>query len=104
MEIKLLIDDKEKTFVSNFISARMLRRTLEISKKVNFNDMSPEELDTMVDFIVEIFKGQFTRDDVYDGIASKELIPTITKCINEIVGEVAVATGVDEKNEVREIQ
>ena len=83
MEIKLLIDDKEKTFVSDFISARMLRRTLEISKQVNFNDMSPEELDTMVDFIVEIFKGKFTRDDVYDGIASR-LIPTITKCINEL--------------------
>lgn len=99
MEIKLLIDDKEKTFVSDFISARMLRRTLEISKQVNFNDMSPEELDTMVDFIVEIFKSKFTRDDVYDGIASKELIPTITKCINEIVGEVAIATGVDEKND-----
>ena len=99
MEIKLLIDDKEKTFVSNFISARLLRRTLEISKQVNFNDVSPEELDTMVDFIVEIFKSKFTRDDVYDGIASKELIPTITKCINEIVGEVAIATGVDEKND-----
>ena len=99
MEIKLLIDDKEKTFVSNFISARLLRRTLEKSKQVNFNDMSPEELDTMVDFIVEIFKSKFTRDDVYDGIASKELIPTITKCINEIVGEVAIATGVDEKND-----
>lgn len=98
MEIKLLIDDKEKTFVSDFISARMLRRTLEISKQVNFNDMSPKELDTMVDLIVEIFKGKFTRDDVYDGIASKELIPTITKCINEIVGEVALVTGVDEKN------
>ena len=99
MEIKLLIDDKEKTFVSNFISARLLSRTHEISKQVNFNDMSPEELDTMVDFIVEIFKSKFTRDDVYDGIASKELIPTITKCINEIVGEVAIATGVDEKND-----
>ena len=99
LEIKLLFDGKEKTFVSDFISARMLRRTLEISKKVNFNDMAPEELDTMVDFIVEIFKNKFTRDDVYDGIASKELIPTITKCINEIVGEVALATGADEKND-----
>lgn len=99
MDIKLLIDNKEKTFVSDFISARMLRKTLEISKKVNFNDMSPEELDTMVDFVVEIFKGKFTRDDVYDGISSKELIPTITRCINEIVGEVAVTTGADEKNE-----
>lgn len=104
MDIKLIIDGKEKAFVSDFISARMLRKTLEVSKKVNFNDMSPEELDTMVDFVVEVFKGKFSRDDVYDGISSKELIPTITRCINEIVGEVAVVTGVDEKNEVREIQ
>ena len=99
MEIKLRVEDKDKTFVSEFISARMLRRTLEISEKVNFNDMKAEELDTMVDFIVELFKDKFTRDEVYDGLASNELIPTITRCINEVVGEVAVVTGVDEKNE-----
>ena len=99
MEIKLIVDNKEKTYVSDFISARMLRRTLEISEKVNFNDMKAEELDTMVDFIVELFKDKFTRDEVYDGLASNELIPTITRCINEVVGEVAVVTGVDEKNE-----
>lgn len=99
MEIKLIVDNKEKTYVADFISARMLRRTLEISEKVNFNDMKAEELDTMVDFIVELFKSQFTRDEVYDGLASNELIPTITRCINEVVGEVVVVTGVDEKNE-----
>ncbi|HZJ99104.1 MAG TPA: hypothetical protein VFC79_03815 [Tissierellaceae bacterium] len=99
MEIKLIVDNKEKTYVADFISARMLRRTLEISEKVNFNDMKADELDTMVDFIVELFKSQFTRDSVYDGLASNELIPTITRCINEVVGEVAVVTGVDEKNE-----
>ncbi len=98
MEIKLRVDDKEKTYVVDFISARMLRRTLEISKKVNFNDMTAEELDTMVDFIVELFKNKFTRDDVYDGLSSSELIPTITRCITEVVGEVAEVTGVDEKN------
>ncbi len=99
MEIKLIVDNKEKTYVADFISARMLRRTLEISEEVNFNDMKAEELDTMVDFIVELFKDKFTRDEVYDGLASNELIPTITRCINEVVGEVAVVTGVDEKNE-----
>lgn len=99
MEIKLIVDNKEKTYVADFISARMLRRTLEISEDVNFNDMKAEELDTMVDFIVELFKGKFSRDEVYDGLASNELIPTITRCINEVVGEVAVVTGVDEKNE-----
>lgn len=99
MEIKLRVGDKDKTFVSDFISARMLRRTLEISEKVNFNDMKADELDTMVDFIVELFKEKFTRDEVYDGLASNELITTITRCINEVVGEVAVVTGVDEKND-----
>jgi hypothetical protein len=98
VEIKLLVEDTEKTFVADFISARMLRRTLEISKNVNFNDMSAEELDTMVDFIVELFKNQFSRDDVYDGLSSNELIPTITRCITEVVGEVAETTGVNEKN------
>lgn len=98
MDIKLLIDGKEKTFVSDFISARMLRRTLEISKKINFNDMTAEELDTMVDFIVELFKDKFTRDDAYDGLSSNELIPTITRCITEVVGQVGEVTGVDEKN------
>ena len=39
MDIKLIIEGKEKTFVADFISARMLRRTLEISKEVNFNDI-----------------------------------------------------------------
>lgn len=98
MEIKLIVEGKEKTYVADFISARMLRRTLEISENVNFNDMKAEELDTMVDFIVELFKAKFTRDEVYDGLASNKLIPTITRCINEVVGEVAVVTGVDEKN------
>ena len=27
-----------------------------------------------------------------DGLASKDLIPTITKCINEVVGEVSSVT------------
>lgn len=98
MDIKLLIEGKEKTFVANFISARMLRRTLEISKEVNFNDMKAEELDKVIDFIVDLFQKQFTRDDVYDGISSKELIPNILKCLNGVVGEVTDATGVDEKN------
>lgn len=98
MEIKLRVDNKEKTYLVDFISARMLRRTLEISKKINFSDMNAEELDTMVDFVVELFKNKFSRDDVYDGLSSNELIPTITRCITEVVGKVAEVTGVDEKN------
>lgn len=99
MQITLKIDGKNKTFVTDFISARMVRRTIEVSKGINFNDMNPEELDQMVGFIVELFSNKFTIDDVYDGLSSKELIPTMMNCINEIVGELGGATAGTEKNE-----
>lgn len=99
MEITLRIDNKDKNFIAGFISARMVRRTVEVAKDINFENISPEELDKLMDYIVELFGNQFTRDEVYDGLSSKSLIPTITKCINEVVGAMGDATGDKEKNE-----
>ena len=99
MDITLRIDKKDKTFTAGFISARMVRRTIEVSQGVNFENISPDELDKLIDYIVELFGSQFTRDDVYDGLSSKELIPTITNCINEVVGQMGDATKGEGKNE-----
>ena len=99
MEITLKIDNKDKSFVAGFISARMVRRTVEVAKNINYENISPEELDKLMDYIVELFDNQFTRDEIYDGLSSKSLIPTITKCINEVVGAMDDATGDKEKNE-----
>ena len=99
MEIVLKKDKKEKTYTTGFISARMVRRTIEVSQGVDFDNISPEELDKLIDYIVELFGNQFTRDDVYDGLQSKDLIPTITKCINEVVGEMSEVTAGDGKNQ-----
>lgn len=99
MKIVLRIDGKEKTFLADFISARMMRRTIEISKGINFEDISVDELDTMVEYLVQLFGKQFTIDDVYDGLPSKELIPKLIQCINEVVGEMGTATEGEEKNE-----
>jgi hypothetical protein len=52
-----------------------------------------------MDYIVELFGNQFTRDELYDGLASKNLIPTITECINEVVGAVGEVTAGEGKNE-----
>lgn len=92
MEIILRIDGKDKTFTTGFISARMVRRTIAVSQDINFDNISPEELDKLMDYIVELFGNQFTRDELYDGLASKDLIPTITRCINEVVGAMGEAT------------
>ena len=99
MELILKKDKKEKTYTTGFISARMVRRTIEVSQGVDFDNISPEELDKLIDYIVELFGNQFTRDDVYDGLQSKDLIPTITKCINEVVGEMTEGTAGEGKNQ-----
>ena len=99
MEIILKIDKKDKTYTAGFISARMVRRTIEVSNGINFESLKPEELDKLIDYIVELFGGQFTRDDVYDGLASKDLLPTIMNCINEVVGGMTESTKGEEKNE-----
>ena len=99
MELILKKDKKEKTYTTGFISARMVRRTIEVSRGVDFDNITPEELDKLIDYIVELFGNQFTRDDVYDGLQSKDLIPTITKCINEVVGEMTEVTAGEGKNQ-----
>ncbi|NLU11037.1 MAG: hypothetical protein GXW90_08935 [Tepidanaerobacter acetatoxydans] len=92
------INGKDKTYTAGFISARMVRRTIAVSQEINFDNILPEELDKLMDYIVELFGNQFSRDELYDGLASKDLIPTITKCINEVVGEVSSATAGEGKN------
>lgn len=92
MEITLKIEGKDRTFTTDFISARMVRRTIEIARELNFENITPEELDSLMDYIVVLFGGQFTRDELYDGLPSQDLLPTIIGCINEVVGQVAEAT------------
>jgi hypothetical protein len=86
VEIKLFVGTEEKTFVVPFVKGRMFRRVIEIYKKYNLDDLDPETLDVLVDFIVECFNGQFTRDEFYDGIPADELIDTILNFINKISG------------------
>ncbi|OJF17783.1 MAG: hypothetical protein A6D91_09930 [Bacillaceae bacterium G1] len=98
MQITLRINGKEKTFTQDFISGRMFRRTLEIAKKFQqFQDgqIDVETLDIAVDYVVDLFDGQFTRDEFYDGIEAGRLIKTIVDCVNEVVNQATSAIGAD---------
>lgn len=84
MEIKLQIKGKEKTFATPFISGRMVRKTIEINEKFDLNNIKLETLDTLVDYVVDIYGNQFTRDDYYDGISAHKLLTTIMETAKQI--------------------
>lgn len=86
MQITLNIEGKDKSFTVPFVSGRAMRKALEIAKKSNLNDIDVETLDTLVDYVVDLFRGQFTRDEYYDGIEAQKLLSSVMDCINEVLG------------------
>ena len=77
---------REKNFIAPAPKARAVRKAIEITEKVDFNNMKAADLDNLVDYIVQLFDKQFTIDDIYDGLEADKLIPTLMDCINDVVG------------------
>lgn len=75
---------KQKIFVTNKMKARMVRRAAEITQDVDFNNLTPESLDRLIDFVCEVYKFKFTRDELYDGLDADKLIPTLLETIQGI--------------------
>ena len=103
MQITLKIGQEDKTFHQDFISARMFRRTIEIQKLFRTNEegknvIDETHIDTLVEYIVSLYGGQFTVDQFYDGIRSRDLMSTIKKTIQTVVGQANDAIGTADPN------
>lgn len=94
MQITLRIEGADKTFSQDFVSGRMFRKTLEKQKLLK-GGVDENTLDSMADYVVELYGGQFTRDQFYDGIRAQALMPTIVACIDEVVNGASEAVGAD---------
>jgi hypothetical protein len=75
---------EKRTFITNKIKARMVRRATEVTAGVDFNALQPEDLDKLLDFICETYKNKFTRDELYDGLDVDDLLPTLQNTIEGI--------------------
>lgn len=84
---------EQKTFVTNKVKARLVRSATEITQEVDFNNLTPQSLDKLIDFVCEVYKLKFTRDELYDGLDADKLIPTL---LNTIQG---ITTGVTSRLE-----
>lgn len=76
MEITLMIDGNEKVFKAPFVSARRLREAFELKEKYN-KLLTANGIDELVDFEVEVYGKQFTRDQFYDGFPSDKVFEKV---------------------------
>ncbi|AUN19044.1 hypothetical protein RSJ22_17630 [Clostridium botulinum] len=85
MEITLKIDDKDKTFIAPFIGARMLKRSLALSKKFQ-GGMDESIMDEIATYLVDVYGKQFTMDELYDGFPAKKFFNKAFEDLNEVIG------------------
>ena len=79
----------EKEYVLGKVKARMYRKAIALTDDLNLDKITAKSLDDMVDFVVEAYGNQFSRDDVYDGVEAKDLMDVLTDCIKNVVGNVS---------------
>ncbi len=99
MILRLMIDGKEQTFKTGFISGRKLRDTIAIQKRLNEPKLSESEMDELAGYVCAIFNGEFTIDQFYDGIDSRKFFETVIECTSEVMGLLSEATTGDETSE-----
>jgi hypothetical protein len=64
---------KETTYTAPTPTIRTVRIALEISKGLNPDGITLGELDTIINFVVDMFGKQFTADDILDGMPAEKL-------------------------------
>lgn len=81
--MKITLGDKEYIQTKK-PKARMVRKALEIAE--NMEEIKAESLDDIANYVAELYGNQFTMDDIYDELDADQLMPTLMKCIDSIVG------------------
>ena len=77
-----------KTFKTKKIMSRLVVEALEVQADVNSKDFGPESLHRLADFACDAYANQFTRDQLYDGLESRLLIPTLQETMEGVINGV----------------
>lgn len=101
LKITLRIEGKNKTFINDFVSARVFKNALALNKYFSegreLGDV--ETFEKMVEFICKAFDHKFTPEDVWDGLNASQIQTEPIRIFNEILnlGGLEVQTQVEEE-------
>lgn len=86
-------DGTERTYSTDFISGKMLRRAMEIRKELTQIAENPDALNEVYAYFSDAFGKQFTAEQFEEGIDSREMTDTLAHYINAIISKTSVAIG-----------
>jgi len=90
IELKLYDDENEEKAVyrQSFIPFRLLKEAFKLQKWTQElqdpQNVDPEVVDNLGDFVVTFFGNKFTRDELMDGAEFSEVLAVITQIVSKI--------------------
>lgn len=87
IEIELEIDGEKKAYSCTKVKGILLRKTAEVGKVFEkmAQSVEPELLDECVNYVVEVFSNQFTKEEFYNGTQLDEMVVIIRNVADTIM-------------------
>lgn len=78
----------KKTYTVGYIKGRVLMEALKIQSEMEAGELTDALFfEELVDFVTNtVFQGQFTTDELLDGVQSSELMDTLQRIFLEVMG------------------
>ena len=77
-----------RTFATGKIKSRLVVSAFEIKEEISATEFKTESLHKLADFACEAYGNKFTRDQLYDGLDSDQLIPTLKATMEGVISGV----------------
>ena len=85
MMITLRLHGNKADYTIGYISMLTVRRAMDLQARIDFEHITPSQLDEIVDMIVDAFDGQFTREEFYRGIPARGFVTRLITILGDVV-------------------
>lgn len=87
MEITLRINNEPTKFVNDFVTAWHYRQALALHRELEAGTLNDEEiLEKLTEYVVNVFENQFTVEQLWNGLSSKDFNQTLTGIFRKVLG------------------
>ena len=77
-----------KTFTTGKIKSRLVVAAFEVKDEITSTEFNTSTLHKLADFTCEVYANKFTRDQLYDGLDSDQLLPTLKNTMEGVISGV----------------